>query len=634
MDVVGVFAKRSGVKIDAECASVCKGIMEACHLRPEELFFKWEAWVMRERKGEAGVSAVELKSFAKVLEATEKVRSNTGPGARVYAVKTQLPRVVGGDINDFFTYIDDFDGAPQPVVHMDVEVPKNEPLFEDKPEEKYAGGVCDGPKVVGDDVVDDAYAARTGSGKTVADLNWRAGDDGTPRETAEGAVQVQVVDRFLSQDNSSRFMNDAVPGRIETVREHVRDLGAKILDRVKESRREGEQLPNLSPQSFHTPSPDVVLAVGRIRVELEEVEGAGRHINQHSVILESEDGYMVKLNLDRIQTARQQLFLNPGMVVVVEGVNTNGRLMDVHAVYDNAMPLPSKFQTSEAIPERDSGPLPTARVLVAAGPYSTSANLKYEPLDDLVEIIARDRPDVVVLMGPFLDTNHPLVNASTPVPFDSLFETRVIARIRRAAAKMDDAARVPHIVIVPSLDDVHHDFVCPQPAFRPDLSTLPQRNLTFASNPSVLTLSSDTGLHSATLAVSSLPSLQDISADCICWNKPDRFSAIMSHMVRQCSFYPSFPASAAVPLDSTLAERLVLPSLKNAETVDVVVVPSKLNAFAKPIDGGAIAVNPGLLCKGSSGGTYAEIVVPLHASGAPRPLNANSDLLRANILRL
>jgi DNA polymerase alpha subunit B len=44
---------------------------------------------------------------------------------------------------------------------------------------------------------------------------------------------------------------------------------------------------------------------------------------------------------------------------------------------------------------------------VASGPFTTTDSLEYEPLDDLMSVIATKRPDVVVLAGPFVDANHP-----------------------------------------------------------------------------------------------------------------------------------------------------------------------------------------------------------------------------------
>lgn len=394
-----------------------------------------------------------------------------------------------------------------------------------------------------------------------------------------------------------------------------------------------------------------MLAVGRIRVELDDSEGvaAGR-INASSVLLESEDGNIVKLNLARMAERKTPLFLHPGMIVVVEGVNTNGRCIHVHAVYDNAMAIPTAPAKNRRIlqlddqadeeelpnPAQPTDDEPYATLMFAAGPFTTSANLNYEPLDDLLSAVATARPDAVFLTGPFVDANHAQISAATPVPFQQVFDTRVLARLRSAIAAMASAENpAPHFILVPSLDDVHHDFVCPQPPFRSAEDPLPPEvGITMLGNPGVVELSAKNGRFAAMVGISSLPALQDISGDCLCMNKGDRFSAIASHMLRQCTFYPTFPPSPAVPLDSTLFDHMVIPDLERAPTIDVLVCPSKLKAFVKNVDGGAVAVNPGLLCRGSSGGTYAELRVPLHSVDKVRPLNANADRLRASIVRL
>lgn len=46
-------------------------------------------------------------------------------------------------------------------------------------------------------------------------------------------------------------------------------------------------------------------------------------------------------------------------------------------------------------------------MLVAAGPFTIDENLDYAPLEDLMKVIAAKAPDVAVLVGPFVDINHP-----------------------------------------------------------------------------------------------------------------------------------------------------------------------------------------------------------------------------------
>lgn len=65
-------------------------------------------------------------------------------------------------------------------------------------------------------------------------------------------------------------------------------------------------------------------------------------------------------------------------------------------------------------------------VVVAAGPYSTSEDCEYEPLQALLEYCAQHKPDALLLLGPFVDVEHPLVHTGLlEETFDEVFESRV-----------------------------------------------------------------------------------------------------------------------------------------------------------------------------------------------------------------
>ena len=48
-------------------------------------------------------------------------------------------------------------------------------------------------------------------------------------------------------------------------------------------------------------------------------------------------------------------------------------------------------------------------IIFASGPYTSDDNLDYEPLHALCERAEQTRADALVLVGPFLDSEHPLV---------------------------------------------------------------------------------------------------------------------------------------------------------------------------------------------------------------------------------
>jgi DNA polymerase alpha subunit B len=67
-----------------------------------------------------------------------------------------------------------------------------------------------------------------------------------------------------------------------------------------------------------------------------------------------------------------------------------------------------------------SGPI---QVVVAAGPFTQSDTLTYQPLEDLVEYIQEHSPHLVILIGPFIDATHPhVVEGILAETFQAFFE--------------------------------------------------------------------------------------------------------------------------------------------------------------------------------------------------------------------
>lgn len=44
--------------------------------------------------------------------------------------------------------------------------------------------------------------------------------------------------------------------------------------------------------------------------------------------------------------------------------------------------------------------------MIGCGPFTTADSLSYDALRDLLEIVNRDKPHTLVLMGPFMDVNN------------------------------------------------------------------------------------------------------------------------------------------------------------------------------------------------------------------------------------
>lgn len=49
--------------------------------------------------------------------------------------------------------------------------------------------------------------------------------------------------------------------------------------------------------------------------------------------------------------------------------------------------------------------------MVAAGPFTTGDSLAYDALGELIELVHRDRPHTLILMGPFLDVSNQVIES-------------------------------------------------------------------------------------------------------------------------------------------------------------------------------------------------------------------------------
>ncbi|XP_072737461.1 DNA polymerase alpha subunit B [Ciconia boyciana] len=308
-------------------------------------------------------------------------------------------------------------------------------------------------------------------------------------------------------------------------------------------------------------------------------------LNAKSVVLEGNREHSLggQVPLDLSELKEYSLF--PGQIVALEGTNSTGKRMVVSKLYEG-VPLPFHTPTEPA-PEQKM-------VLVACGPYTTSDSIAYDPLTDLVEVISHDRPDVCILFGPFLDAKHEQVeNFQLLGSFTEVFKLclkTIIEGTRSAGSQL---------IFVPSLRDVHHDYVYPQPPFLyPELPKDDKPRVHFVSDPCTLDIdgvvfgltSTDLLFHMGAEEISSSSGISD------------RFTRILKHILTQRSYYPLYPPSEELNVDyESFYSYASLPV-----TPDILITPSELRYFIKDVLG-CVCINPGRLTKGQVGGTYGRL---------------------------
>ena len=250
-----------------------------------------------------------------------------------------------------------------------------------------------------------------------------------------------------------RYMYHDLNSAATEMSNHIHELAKRIAD-----------INNFDAdfQAVDTPVDGEVLVYGRI-----VADSSDGKLNPASLILEGDDftsqGRRVKLDISELR----EVSLFPGQTVVVRGNNTSGRKLVAKTIYyGEALPFAT---TNEADVETFNSPV---TVMVAAGPFHlcpiqppASADgkpplvetLQFGALADLLNVASLQKPDVLILIGPFIDSNASITKLVCD-PYDRMFNEMM----EFICSGVDSATS---IVIVPSTRDIVHHHVFPQPPF-------------------------------------------------------------------------------------------------------------------------------------------------------------------------
>eukprot|EP00584_Thalassiosira_punctigera_P006405 CAMPEP_0172531780 /NCGR_PEP_ID=MMETSP1067-20121228/5038_1 /TAXON_ID=265564 ORGANISM="Thalassiosira punctigera, Strain Tpunct2005C2" /NCGR_SAMPLE_ID=MMETSP1067 /ASSEMBLY_ACC=CAM_ASM_000444 /LENGTH=762 /DNA_ID=CAMNT_0013316197 /DNA_START=113 /DNA_END=2401 /DNA_ORIENTATION=- len=447
--------------------------------------------------------------------------------------------------------------------------------------------------------------------------------------------------RSVALEDRMKWMSDAICAEYNIKSEEEEMV--ECMDGVK-----GEESEFGTWMPVGLPKQNEVLCVGRICNEAHEgklngasirLEGSRQHSSGARIHLD-----LKGLNQASDQRPPQSYSFFPGQIVAVEGINSSGRTMQASRILEGAPPPGETMAKSELLEhqygaERQDGD--PVSIVSMCGPYTTKDNLEYKPLEDAIVQILQDKPDVVVMCGPFVDQRQPLIAGGEPViqdkdgkeskvSYEHLFAARISSLLEELY--LEDPELKTQFVLVPSMDDAFLDAVYPQPpmedktpgvrapkgaeglfgdlglryvelAGREDdaKSVRSRRRVHCVSNPCTLRI------NDVTLGVTSTDVLFHVNSDSCNANLAPgtRLSRIAEHLLNQRSYYPLFPATKGVSLDLGRAEGWEMPVRP-----DVLITPSKLASFAKRVCDTTVVVNPGELTKNTTGGTYA--VMDIH----------------------
>lgn len=384
-----------------------------------------------------------------------------------------------------------------------------------------------------------------------------------------------------------------------------------------------------------------IIAVGRIASD--SLEGK---LNPASLVLETSRrtgaGLRVPLNLDSIPSAN----FFPGQIVALRGINASGNYFSVKEVLPPPLlpPAASSPVSVDTINQRleQAGSPSPLNVLIASGPYTADDNLAFEPLHEICQKAAETYADSLVLMGPFLDIEHPLLaSGDFDLPEMEGFDpdTATLATVFRhfiTVPLQKLVAAVPSITIVmiPSVRDALSKHVSwPQEQLPKKELGLPKQ-VRMVSNPVTLTF------NETVIGMCSYDVLYDLRREEVLHGKPKEGSLLTrlpKYLIEQRHFLPMFPPSSRENLPKPATENgvatgamLDLSYSKLGEwwnvRPDVLITPSLLPPFVKvfpqclvlslfiltsvaQVVDSVLVINPGTLSKRRAAGTYAQMAI-------------------------
>ncbi|KAK7312005.1 hypothetical protein RJT34_10532 [Clitoria ternatea] len=601
--------KGSGFDIEdeGEVLNKCLTFCINYSLNPSELVSSWEVYYLNRQLNEPVVQSAEIDGFLLHLQNQKKesvIKEKEEAGLHIYSI---------GDIEIIGNNEDDTkDNTPgTPTDHQSLLSPARDTSFLTH-ENGLSSGKPSKSKLV------TPFSKRTDrlvvkfSLNTIPDVEDGKQEPNHGENAENDDDDDAVVRKVLPRKRCSviihgsapkrgcRFMCDMIEDRLNAlenrIRKHIRAFVASGL-------YEEPTDPTMASQKS-------IFAAGMICCD-----GEG-HLNEKSLMLQSSieysGGECVRLDLQNL--SHYSVF--PGQVVGIGGHNPSGHCFVASKLVDF---IPTSIADEDLNPakkqaiDQENQPEPSdfykqreLSMIIAAGPFTTTDNLLFEPLAELLAYAKRRPPQLLVLLGPFIDSEHPDIKRGTvDISFGEIFHFEILKKLEDYVKCMDSA----RVLLVPSIRDANHDFVFPQPALDISLPDL-QSEIVSVTNPGIFE-ANEVKVGCCTVDILKHLSGEEISRTAADGKPIDRMSRLANHILNQQSFYPLYPPAESVPLDFKLAPEALQLSL----VPDLLILPSDIKYFIKVLSSEnegtnhkkCIAVNPGRLAKGEGGGTFVEL---------------------------
>jgi len=627
-----------------------QSILRIHSVSPQELFYKWESYSMKMGADETKLNLKTARDFKKdlqdVLERDSRTKSHVrSVDKRSHAATPRtISKTAGGDVFGMMEGITP--GTPRsPMNGVNGNSRKRTGAFETPSTKTSKLNVFSSPgnadatptqeTVLGKEV---PFSQRPNAGQIVESLNSHIElpKSSTSAPPPEPRIKVKA------NTDLSKFAYKPMAMKLSEASEILDDRIDSFLDLVQSHYSfEDSEFGNPASQSTSE-----IVAVGRIASDTAEGK-----LNAASVVLETSRrtgaGLRVPLKLDKISS--YDFF--PGKIVALRGHNASGEYFDVSEILK--LPLPPAAASSIAdldaiqtkLATSDNTTTSPLNILISSGPYTSDSNLLFEPLHALCTLAISNSADALILIGPFLDIEHPLL-ASGDIP-DSILSTLdspdtatpidiFRACIAAPLTNLSNALPTCTIILAPSVRDLlAHHISWPQDRLGNRKALGLPRQVAMVTNPVTI------ALNEVVVAITAQDVLYELRREeCTAGQltlpvaERDMLARLSRQLVEQRHFFPLFPPTGRANLqkpsenaldvdadattDTSTSTALATGAMLDTSYLalaefshvrpDILITPSALPPFAKVVES-VVVVNPGTLSKKRGAGTFVQMVL-------------------------
>ena len=510
------------------------GVLESTQrlhsISAQELFYKWESYCLKmgseETKLDLNTARMFQKDIQDQLVRENQSKNNTARGLERKAAVSATPRAVTNS-SDVFGMFDDLTPG---TIRKSGSV-KRKANVEDTPMPKKVNKSAAMKSPLEGSAI--PFASRANPGQILETLNSQLAQAEPPiAPSAEPRVKLVLntdMKKFsyrpmsMRQSDSSEVLDERIDAFITIIQKH-HNLEDSIFG-------------NAAAQSTNE-----IVAVGRIACDTPE-----NKLNASSMVLEMSRRMGAGLRVTIDVSALKKYTFFPGQIVALRGTNASGMYFSVQEVLEiPQLPMPSSqpamLEASNA--KLDSQPL---HILFGSGPYTADDNLSFESLHELCTQAADQLADALILTGPFLDTEHPLLasgdfdlpesknlDISDPSSMSALFRAWIAAPLQKLLHANPNIT----ILLVPSTRDAiskHVSFPQEQLTGKKELG-LANKQVKLLPNPCFVSL------NEVVVGITSQDVLFDLSRETVTFNEQGEvMSRLPGLVMQQRHFYPLFP---------------------------------------------------------------------------------------------